>query len=218
MAKQNKKISALIVPVLLVAVLLVGATIAYLSAKSTITNHFVVGSFNLPTTDPTTGNAKQLDKYLDEPSWDDSVNHKLLPGVTFAKDPYVGIGAGSEDAAVYVYVENNFSNKIYFTINNGWAAVSGETTAGSIAGSYTSGLFKYTNGLTASANSDSWTTTPLFSTINVSDSATDADFTVGTGQDTTIEVSSFIHQAKDSSGNPISASTIEAAAKSAFGL
>ncbi len=218
MAKQNKKLFALIVPVLLVAVLLVGVTIAYLSAQRSITNYFVVGSFNYPTTDPETHESKQLDNYLDEPSWDSSEDHKLLPGATFEKDPYVGIGAGSEAAVVYVYVENNFSNKVYFTINNGWTAVSGETTAGSAIGTYTSGLFKYDNVLPASANSDSWTSTSLFSNITVAESATDTDFTVGAGQDTTITVSTFIHQAYDSSSNPISASTIEAAAKSAFDL
>ena len=216
MRKNRKKL--LLIPIILLAVIVVGTTVAYLNVKSSITNHFVVGSFNLPTTDPKTGENKNLTQYLDEPSWDDTQTHKLLPGATFDKDPYVGIGAGSEDAVVYVYVENNFSENVYFTINNGWAPVENETTAGSAASSYTSGLFKYTNGLTANANSDSWTTTPLFSAINVSNNATEADFEVAEGKDATIKVSSFIHQANDSTGSPISSSTIEDAAKSAFGI
>ena len=216
--KDNKKLFLIIVPVLMVAVLLIGVTIAYLSATSSLTNHFVVGSFNLPTTDPITSNPKVLTQYLDEPSWNDAQTHKLLPGASFQKDPYVGIGAGSESAVVYIYVDNKFTDNVYFAINNGWTAVANETVPGSLNGTYTSGLFKYTAGLTGVANNDSWTSTPLFSNIVISDDATDEDFVVDQGQDTIINVSSFIHQANDASGNPISSSTIEAAAKNAFGL
>lgn len=214
---KNKK-KLIIIPIVLLVMIVVGTTVAFLSAKSSITNHFVVGSFNLPSTDPVTGDNKNLTQYLDEPSWDDDETHKLLPGISFAKDPYVGIGSGSEDAVVYVYVENNFSENIYFTINQGWTAVENETAAGSAANSYTSGLFKYNAILSSSNDSDAWTTTPLFSEISVSNNATYEDFEVGPGKDTTIKVSSFIHQAKDSSGEPISASVIEDAAKSAFGI
>ena len=143
-----------------------------------------------------------------------------MPGTTYQKDPYVGIGPGSEDGVVYVYVENNFTNtdKIYFTINNGWEAVAGKTTAGAVSGSYKSGLFKYSAGLVGKTNEDSWTTTPLFTNIVVADDATSDDFEVAQGQDTAVTVKSFIHQAKDSSGADISASEIQSAAETAFGI
>ena len=215
--RRNKKTVAVIVFALLLAFLVTGGTIAWLTRTSTLSNTFTVGSFTTPTTDPTDPTETiSIDGNLYEPSWDESEEHKLLPSATFDKDPYVGIGAGSEDAVVYVNVENNFSNKVYFTINSGWTPVSGCTTAGSESGTYTSGLFKYTAGLTGDEDDDVWTSTPLFSEIVVADDAEDTDFEVGAGNDTEIVVSSFIHQAKDSSGTAISSTTIENAAKDAF--
>ena len=215
--RNNKNKVAVIVFALILAFLVAGATMAWLTKTSTLSNTFTVGSFTTPTTDPTDPTETiSIDGNLYEPSWDSTEEHKLLPSATFDKDPYVGIGAGSEDAAVYVNVENNFSNKVYFTINSGWAPVSGCTTAGAASGTYTSGLFKYTAGLTGDEDDDVWTSTPLFSEIVVADDAEDTDFEVGAGNDTEIVVSSFIHQAKDSSGTAISSTTIDNAAKDAF--
>lgn len=221
---KNKK--KLLVPLLLLVLLVVvGGTVAWLTKTNTLTNSFSVGSFTEPTTDPEDSSVLlanetgSLDGNLFEKSWVSSAEHKLLPGETFAKDPYVGIGPNSEDAVVYVYVENTLSNKVYFTINNGWEAVTNETTAGSASGTYTSGLFKYTNGLTASTSADVWTSTPLFSQVVVDQSATATDFTPSSGNDRAITVKSFLHQAKDASDNTIDDTTvILPAAKAAFGI
>ena len=216
--KKNKKSLILLVLALLISFAMVSGTVAWLTRTSKITNSFTVGTFEVPTTDPEDATQTiSIDGHLYEPSWDANAPHKLLPGITFEKDPYVGIGAGSEDAVVYVYVENNFSNKVYFTINSGWEAVADNKTAGSKEGTYTSGLFKYTAGLTGSADADSWTTTPLFSEINADDTADSEDFTVAAGVNE-IVVSSFIHQAKDDEGNAINEATILEAAKAAFGI
>lgn len=199
-------------------VAVVGGTIAWLTRTSSITNTFTVGSFETPKTDPTDKTKSiSIDGNLYEPGWDENAEHKLLPGNVYTKDPYVGIGAGSEDGVVYVYVKNNFSNKIYFEINSEWSAVTNETTAGSKAGTYTSGLFKYNNVLTASKTEDVWTTAPLFSEVEVADSATSEDFNTQSN-DKTITVSSFLHQAKDDEGNDIDAQEILTAAKKAFKL
>ncbi|MBQ6323621.1 MAG: hypothetical protein IJI22_02180 [Bacilli bacterium] len=227
--KNKKKVIALVLAVALV-VAAVGTTLAWLTAKNEIKNTFTVGTFTEPTTDPEDATESlfnendelksgTLDGNLYEKSWDSSADHQLIPGVEFVKDPYIGIGPGSEDGVVYLYVENNLSNKVYFTINTGWEAVANETTAGSVAGTYTSGLFKYTAGLTGSASADSWTSDPLFSKVVVSADANTADFTPATpGEDPTITVKSFIHQAKDAGGNPIDSATILTAAKEAFEL
>ena len=215
--ESNKKIMAVIVFALIVAFLVAAGTIAWLTRTSSVSNTFTVGSFESPVTDPKDSTKSiNIDGNIYEPSWDASATHKLIPSATFVKDPYIGIGAGSEDAVVYAYVENNFSNKVYFTINEGWEAV--QATAGSQNGTYTSGLFKYTAGLTAKTDGDSWTTTPLFSSVATDEAATLTDFTPATGKDYEIKVSSFLHQAKDNDGAPISDATILAAAKSAFGL
>ena len=215
---EKKRNALLVVLGVILAVGIIGGTVAWLTRTSSLTNTFTVGSFETPVTDPTDSSKSiDIDGNLYEPSWDEDAEHKLLPGNEYAKDPYVGIGAGSEDGVVYVYVKNNFSNKIYFEINNGWSAVSGYATAGSKAGTYTGGLFKYDTVLTAKSNGDTWTTTPLFSKVEVADSANSTDFNTGSN-DKTITVSSFLHQAKDDEGEDIDATEILNAAKSAFKL
>ena len=211
--RTSKKHYAVLVFVLLLAFLVAAGTVAWLTRTSSLTNTFTVGSFTSPTTDPTDPTKTiSIDGNLYEPSWDSSKEHKLIPSASFAKDPYVGIGAGSEDAAVYVYVQNNFTNKVYFELNSGWAPVAGHVTSGSLSGTYTSGLFKYTAGLTASKDADVWTTTPLFSEVVTAESAEASDFTPAQGSNREIVVSSFLHQAKDDQGTAIASATIEAAA------
>lgn len=222
--RKNKNILAAIVFMLIIAFLVVGTTIAWLTKTSSITNTFTVGSFNIPTTfpdDPTdpesATHAISITGNLNEPSWNPDIEHKLMPAVSFAKDPYVGIGKGSEDAVVYVKVTNNLSNKVYFTINDGWEAVSGHTTAGYTSPEvtetrYTSGIFKYTAGLTASDTKDIWTENPLFSNVKVDEDANVDDFNVQGNEDPAIVVECFLHQAKNSQGDAISSTEIENAA------
>ena len=215
--KLNKKSIILVVLAILLGTVLVGRTIAWLTRTSTLTNTFTVGDIKVPTTAPNEPtNTISLDGNLYEPSWDASAEHKLVPGQTFAKDPYVGIGAGSEDAVVYVYVENNFSNKVYFTINNGWEAV--EATSGYAPNTYTSGLFKYTAGLSGATSGDVWTTNPLFNNVVVDDTAGITDLTVESTANTEIVVSSFIHQANGGDGQAIDEASILESAKDAFNI
>jgi len=213
---KNKK--KLLIPLLLLVLLVtVGGTVAWLTSTSELTNNFTVGSFTEPTTDPVNPQTtlaseiaqgmNNLDGNLFEKSWDARDEHKLLPGIEFNKDPYVGIGPGSEDAVVYLYVENNATNKVYFTINTGWEAVTGTfTKAGFASGTYTSGLFKYTDGLTADNEDDVWTTTPLFSKVKVDSTAEESDFPEG--NNTKITVKSFLHQAKNSNGETLDDATV----------
>jgi len=215
--RKNNKVLLIAVLALFLVFGVVSGTIAWLTATSTVTNTFTVGSINVPTTSPKDQQINiDIDGHIYEPSWDSTVTHKLIPAVTFDKDPYVGVGAGSEDTDVYVYVENNFSDKVYFSINTGWEAV--EATVGFASGTYTKGLFKYTNGLSGAATSDVWTSTPLFSTIVVDELSTKEDLTVAEGKNSEIKISSFIHQSKDGMGQDIPDSTILAAAKAAFNI
>lgn len=89
---MKKKILAVVLAVVILAVAAVGATLAYLTAKSdTLTNTFTLGNVSIE---------------LDEPNW---VNgQKLIPGATYTKDPQVTVGATSEDCYVFVkLVEDN---------------------------------------------------------------------------------------------------------------
>ena len=213
--KNNKKM-IFVVGLAAVLILVTVGTVAWLTKTSSITNTFVIGDFNVPSTSPINPEETiKIDGNIYEPSFNQEEEHMIMPGVSFDKDPYVGIGKGSEDAAVYVYVENNFSNKVNFSINSGWEAVI--ATEGSISDTYTSGLFKYTAGLQSSSDSDVWTTTPLFSTLNVADDATGVDFTLDEEENPEIKVSAFLHQVS-ADGELISEDVIENAAKEAFGI
>lgn len=181
MEKNNKKkflIGAL--AVLLVAVA-VGGTIAWLTANDQATNTFTVGSFQDPGKDPETDKGNDEDKdesetdnlggYLFETEWPLDENGetkegeepKLMPGVATPKNPNVGIGAGSDNAYVFLYVENNSlkedgdlaSQAPYFSIEKQWAPVTAEgvTPTSSIAGgegAYVDGLFMYVEDNTSS--------------------------------------------------------------------
>lgn len=215
--KKNKKLMAILVLLFITAFLISTGTIAWLTKTSSVSNVFTVGTFKNPTTSPLNPETIiNIDGNIYEPSWNSEETHKLVPAVEFEKDPYIGIGAGSEDAAVYVFIENAFSNKVYFTINSGWEAVS--ATNGFKEGTYTSGLFKFTEGLIGDADSDIWTETPLFSTITVDETATIDDFKVEDEKELEIKVSSFLHQTKGNDGVEIPEQTIEDAAKKAFDI
>ena len=204
-----------IMTVCLAAALLCAAvmgTIAYMTATDSKTNTFTVGSFNKPATGPNGGEIS-LDGYIYEPQWDSAGSHQLVPGKSVVKDPYVGIGAGSEEAYVYVYIDNkvlNTSDKKYvtFTPNAGWEPVTGQVIEGDSAGTYVSGMFRYSTRLNPGADTDAWTSA-VFEKINVSGSATYTDFQES---NPTMTVYAYIHQAKDDNGD-IDTATVDNAAK-----
>lgn len=228
----NKRNTVAVVALLLVCVLAIGGTIAYLTSHSQLTNTFTVGQISpIDPNKPGPGPDKPIDPEdpeleqklngnLYEPSW--NPGSKLLPTASIDKDPYVGVGAGSEECDVFVYVNNtmNHGDNIYFTINEGWRPVGG--TKPFKGQKYTGGLFKYEaglNGTTATEGNNVWTNTPLFSTVEVSKDAKAENFkVVGKDEIGTIMVQSFLHQSFDSNGKEISNADILAAAKEQFGL
>lgn len=226
----NKRNTVAVVAVLLVCILAIGGTIAYLTSHSELENTFTVGQIspiipeeggpNNKPIDPSDKDNGRLSGNLYEPSW--VKDSKLLPSATIDKDPYVGVGAGSEECEVYVYVTNTMTNNnhIYFTINNGWEPVSGYATPFD-GTKYTGGLFKYQGGLNALEvkGENVWTSKPLFSNVVVSNDAEAGDFNVkdGTGVGS-ITVQSFLHQKNDANKQPIAEKTILDAVKKQFSL
>lgn len=223
--KKTVTIAVLVACLLLAAI---GGTIAWMTAQDSLTNQFAVGDFDDPTTEP--GNPEKpidpdnpdnpkdpnLSGHLYEPNWV-AENNKITPGTTLTKDPYVGIGDGSENAIVYVYIRNSAKNpqNIYFKLNEGWEAVEGYAdVATSLADDatnpgykndakatyYTGGLFKYKNVLVASENKDEWTGNPVFSNVYVRNSADNEDLMPEEGSSiTALKVTALLHQAR--SGN-----------------
>ena len=191
MKSKTRSILTVCLALALVATAVLG-TIAYMTAQDSKTNTFTVGSFNKPT-DPDHPE-QTLDSYLIEKNWVE--NSKLVPGGSVAKDPKVGIGAGSEDAYIYVYVDNKTltdANKklVTFTLNEGWTAVADHAVAGDAPNTYVSGLFKYNTKLTAG----SWTSN-VFAKVDVSANANTTDFAAKPQ----MTVYAYIHQAADGAG------------------
>lgn len=215
MTRTEKRSNRRLVVLCLLVVLLLAATafgtMAWLTASDSVTNTFTVGNFNKPDPGPDgqgpTGDPlpEDLDGYIVEPSWKTDEKHKLVPGASLAKDPYVGIGKDSEEAIVYVYVQNPFkNNSVYFTLNSDWSAVDGYATKVGDANNYSEGLFKYDTTLQAGATDNVWTTTPVFSSVVVADGAKTEDLNI-TEKD--IVVSCFLHQAKDGDAGAASLAT-----------
>ena len=195
MRKNKKKVLAGVLAALL-AFVAVGGTIAWLTAQSSLTNSFTVGGITDPENKPDPDNPNQpgddpldpddsdkdkLDGNLYESDW--VPGSALKPGASVDKNPNVGIGPESENAYVFLYVENatvkedtENAKTPFFNLNDNWAGVAaldGTHTYGATASnaaeknekSFVSGLFMYSgNGtdpsvLKASEIVDSWTGT-----------------------------------------------------------
>ena len=234
--KKTVTIAVLVACLLLAAI---GGTIAWMTVKDDLTNQFIVGNFNDPTTKPDPDNPEQggddeldgedeskLNGHLYEPNWTE--NSKLLPGSTVKKDPIVGIGVGSEDAYVFLHVDNNINkanDPVYFTIDTTkWEPVEGKVyEAKNVTNDdpgyvdentkyYTGGLFMYKEKLSCgNTEKDAWTA-PLFEKVYVKNGATGTDFDLtpsGTNNYAAIEVTALLHQTEDpADGTPTNLETV----------
>lgn len=94
----------------LCAVLLIGATVAgtlaYLMSKAEVTNTFTVGNVAI-TMDEAKVDAEG--QATNDPRVTQNVYH-LIPGKTYDKDPIVHIEAGSEEAWLFIKVDNGLAD------------------------------------------------------------------------------------------------------------
>lgn len=209
MAEHAKKRTGLVVAlVACLALVGVGGVMAWYNAQSQLTNTFTTGNIKPPTTDPdkptepidpdhpTNPQVPNLDGNIYEKSWvDKSV---ITAGSEVAKDPNIGIAPGSDDAYVFVYVNNKLGSGTSFTIDdNVWKPVAGHVTAVDEAKHvYSAGLFMYTKGSTEpvllqaadTGGNDVWTG-ELFQTVTAAD---DANIT-----GTTMTVSAYLAAASN---------------------
>ncbi len=220
---SKKKMVLIGALVLIMAISAIAGTAAWLNDSDSLENIFLVGAFTPPTkpdpspdpdpepvdpAKPTPNPNASVKGYIHEPYWDandkdntDSTwtnaqkdKHRLVPGKTTVKDPYIGIGPDSEAGYVYVYIKNKMpENTVYFELNPNWAPVTGKVTVATTTETdtktyYSGGLFKYVNDAgdallaldpsqttgdttktnptgTISANGDIWTKHPVFTTV-----------------------------------------------------
>lgn len=222
---RNKAVIAAVLAACLAVAAIIG-TIAWLTSTSTATNTFIVGSITPPTTDPDNPSnpvdASKLTGNILEKNWVDKST--AAPGVTVSKDPNIGLGKGSEDSYVFVYVKNDLTTasagadkQAYFTLETGWAPVAGHVTASTATGaspnSYTGGLFMYVGaGSTAQvvasshAANDLWTGA-LFNQVMVP-AATTSDLFTTMPNSATIAVSCYIHASNNTTASDASDAAI----------
>lgn len=175
--RNKRKIVLTVVLVLALIAAAITGTYAWLTAQDRAQNTFTVGEFNEPSVKPDPSNPDEpgsdssTDGFLTETKWVDF--SKVYQGAEIAKNPNVGIGEGSDDAYVFVYVDNNTqtsygdiaANAPYFFLNKGWEEVVADSiNVGESQTAYTGGLFVYKGGtepnsyiFKASENADDYT-------------------------------------------------------------
>ncbi|MDR1604185.1 MAG: M73 family metallopeptidase [Gracilibacteraceae bacterium] len=104
---SKKKILSLVLCVALVGAVSIGATLAYLTdSTDTITNTFTVGAVDITLTEDVEINGTVADPT--DPM-------KIIPLDAVKKDPIITLGSASEDAWVFVLVENPVDLLDYIT-------------------------------------------------------------------------------------------------------
>lgn len=211
MENKKKKRYGIIAALLLLVLAAGVGTYAWLTATADLHNVFTIGKFEAPENkpdpehpenpDPTKPNAGKA--YLFETKWDPSAEHKMVPGSSMDKNPNVGIGKGSDDAYVFIYVKNavvnddaSYAKTPCFELGSNWKAVEGETKQ-NVDSKYVSGLFMYAKGaengpavLKAGAAQDVYTG-ELFKEVMIPGKMTKEDVVSGEAKPE-IAVSAFI--------------------------
>lgn len=101
---MKKKSLALLAALVLVAVGMVGGTLAWLTAESKpVVNIFTTSDINITLTET-------------------PEDYKMVPGWTIHKDPKVTVTEGSEDCYLFVKLEKStdFDSYLDFTVADGW--------------------------------------------------------------------------------------------------
>ncbi len=129
--KTKTKVLVLSLSAVLLVAVSVFSTIAFLKSSDNVVNTFTVGKVEI------TLDEVKVDEYGNADSTGERVKtntYKLIPSHTYTKDPTVHFLAGSEASYLFVKVENGLADieKAGTTIesqilDNGWAALSGQT-------------------------------------------------------------------------------------------
>ena len=101
-----KKTLTVIIALVLVVVMSVAGTVAYLTSQVTVTNAFTVGNVTI------TMDEAKVDVYgvKDGDTRVTTNTYRLIPGHTYIKDPVVHVDADSENCWLFVKVENGISD------------------------------------------------------------------------------------------------------------
>lgn len=106
---MKKRTMALLAAMLLIVGVVIGSTLAWLTAKTeTVTNTFTTSDINIELKE-TKGTKTDNTHY----------SFKMIPGYTIEKDPEVTVKAGSEACFLFVKLEeeNNFGDYMTYTVD-----------------------------------------------------------------------------------------------------
>ena len=160
-----KKTLTVVIALVLVVVMSVAGTVAYLTSQDAVTNTFTVGKVEI-TLDEAKVNAYG-DALTGEQAERVAANtYKLIPGHRYTKDPTIHVGADSENCWLFVKVENGLSaiEDSSATIaaqltENGWTLVDG-----------TANIYAYENSVSANDN------VPVFGSFKLAGTADVANY------------------------------------------
>lgn len=137
-----RKVLLTLTLVMVVAMVTVGGTIAWITAQSTpVVNTFTVGDINIDLKEqPYLADTNMLDETkTKEANWTDWVtsieNYKMIPGRVLPKNPTVKVVGGSEACWLFVKVEETNAPATYMTysVDTAWTKL---TTEEGVAGVY----------------------------------------------------------------------------------
>ncbi|MBQ7860408.1 MAG: hypothetical protein IJ347_09800 [Faecalibacterium sp.] len=133
-----RKVLLTLTLVMVVAMVTVGGTIAWITDKSgAVTNTFTVGDINIDLKEqPYKANDNKLDESITKEAhwqqWVTSISdYKMIPGRVLPKNPTVKVDGGSEACWLFVKVQETNNPAAYMTYSvdtsaNEWTALEGE--------------------------------------------------------------------------------------------
>ncbi len=140
---MKKKLISLAVVVCLLAVAVVGGTLAFFTDEDVVTNTFTAGKVEI------TLDEAKVDEYgvaVDPPARVTENTYKLYPGKEYVKDPTITVAADSEDCYLFVKVVNGLAdleaadNTIAAQMEaKGWTPVTGATDVYMQTNTYSAG-------------------------------------------------------------------------------
>ena len=180
--KKSKAILMVVCAMLLVAASIMG-TLAYLTSQASVTNTFSVGNV-LITLDET-----DVDNTTADAERDTRNSYKLMPGLTYTKDPIIHVDSNSEKCYLFVKVVN----EIAAIEAEGDSAVAAQMAAkGWTCIDEANGIYVYGNA-TAPTEVAARENIPVFDTFTVADTVDNATLANYAGK--TIVVTAYAIQA-----------------------
>lgn len=151
-----KKTLTVLLALVLVIAMSVAGTMAYLTSTDSVTNTFTVGNVAITLDELDTDDDDNKDDNVPQPNGtvrDKANAYKLIPGVTYTKDPTVHVTAGSEDCWLFVQVVNGISGLEAATVTDGYKTIADQMTDnGWTAVSGAENVYAYNTKVSAGAN------------------------------------------------------------------